>query len=135
MMNGIILSLLLALSSNLYAKGQDSFIGPEYDPPITSIDVSKAFDLDYNVEIKTLVDLIDKETKVNACVQAYVEKQGKSYARVVQENLYDLIHNFDKISSKIRGKKPEADPIPYDEKISALARVQCEAYYKMGVLK
>ena len=134
-MKSIILSLLLALSSNLYARTQDPFIGPEYDPPITSIDVSRAFDLDYNVEIKTLVDLVDREAKVGVCVQTYVEKQRNSYARVVQENLYDLIHNFEKISSKIQGKKPGADPISYDEKISSLARVQCESYYKMGVLK
>lgn len=110
-------------------------MGPEQPIPITSLEVSHMFDLENEVEIKTLDDLIDREAKVDACMQAYVEKQSKSYARVVQENLYDLIHNFDRIASKIQGKKAGTDSIPFDEKISALARVQCEAYYKMGVLK
>jgi len=53
----------------------------------------------------------------------------------VQDNLYNLIHNFDNIVSKINGKKTSLDNVPYVEKLEALAKVQCEAYYAIGVLK
>lgn len=133
-MKVIILCLLFVLTGNLYADDRNSFVDLEYEP-ITALEVSKRFYIDYDPDIESLIDLADKELKVDACVRTYVEKQAKSYAKVVQENLYDLIHNFDKIITKIQGKRPDQDNISYDEKISALARVQCETYYKMGVLK
>ena len=80
-------------------------------------------------------DLADKEEKISSCVDEYVKKQSKSYARIVKNNLYDLMNNFDRITSRIYGKKESADEVPYEDKIEALARVQCEAYYTMGVLK
>lgn len=80
-------------------------------------------------------DPADKEEKISSCVDEYVKKQSKSYARIVKNNLYDLMNNFDRITSRIYGKKESADEVPYEDKIEALARVQCEAYYTMGVLK
>lgn len=77
----------------------------------------------------------DKEEKITLCMEEYVRKQSKSYAKIAQSNLYNLLSNFDSIVAKIYGKKGLPDNIPYAEKIELLARVQCEAYYKMGVLK
>jgi hypothetical protein len=77
----------------------------------------------------------DKEEKIALCMREYIKKQSKSYAKIAQSNLYDLLNNFDNIVAKIYGKKSLPDDILYAEKIELLARVQCEAYYKMGVLK
>ena len=82
-----------------------------------------------------MVDVEDRENKVSVCVTNYIEKQSKSYAKVVKNNLYDLIRNFDRIASQVYGKRVLADDTPYQEKIEALAKVQCEAYYTMGMLK
>lgn len=80
------------------------------------------------------MDLI-KETKIAECAEIYINIQSKSYTKIVQNNLYDLIHNFNSIVSKIYGKKQLIDETPYEDKISALAKSQCEAYYMLGVLK
>lgn len=82
-----------------------------------------------------LLDIVDKEEKTAICMQAYVKKQAKTYLQTAQSNLFNLIHDFDNLVAKIYGKKGLPDNIPYDEKIAVLARLQCEAYYKMGVLK
>lgn len=131
-MRRIIFSLLLIYSSNLLAKGSD--LPPEV-LSITPLQVSQYFDEQYRPDIKDFVDLIDKEDKVTICIDEYVKKQSKSYSKIVQNNLYDLINNFGRITSRIYGKKQADDQIPYEDKIEALARVQCEAYYTMGVLK
>jgi len=131
-MGRIIFSLLLVFSSSIFAKGNDL---PSTDQDLTPVQVSRIFDEQNVISVEGLSDLVDREDKVNACIDSYIKKQSRSYARIVQNNLYDLIHNFDRITSKIYGKKPEMDEISYDEKLEALARVQCEAYYNMGVLK
>jgi len=131
-MRRIIFSLLLIYSSNLLAKGNDI---PAEVLSITPYQVSQLFDEQYKEDIKDLTDLVDKEVKVASCMEEYIKKQSKSYSRIVQNNLYDLIHNFDRITSRIYGKKQTVDEIPYEDKIEALARVQCEAYYTMGALK
>lgn len=82
-----------------------------------------------------VVDLVAKEEKTDACISEYVIKRDKSYDKITQSTLYDLIHNFGKITSRVYGKKPQGGDIPFEEKIEALARVQCEAYYALGVLK
>jgi len=131
-MRRIIFSLLLIYSSNLLAKGDDL---PAEVLAITPYQVSQLFEEQYKEDIKDLVDLVDKEEKVALCMEEYIKKQSKSYSKIVQNNLYDLIHNFDRIASRIYGKKQTVDEIPYEDKIEALARVQCEAYYTMGALK
>ena len=93
------------------------------------------FDEQQLVDIKSLPDLVDREDKVSRCVAEYVLKQSKSYSKIAQSNLYDLMNNFDSIVSRIYGKKRAEDNIPYEDKIEALAIVQCEAYYAMGALK
>lgn len=93
------------------------------------------FEDQYSANIESLPDLVDKEEKVSACMEEYIKKQGKTYSRIVQNNLYDLVHNFSRIASKIYGKKAEDDRIPMEDKIEALARLQCEAYYALKVLK
>jgi len=108
---------------------------PEFIEKMTPVRISQIFDEQNQISLDGLSDLIDREEKIGKCSEDYINKQSKSYAKKVQNNLYDLIHNFDRITSKIYGKNPSPDEIPYDEKIEALARVQCEAYYTMGVLK
>jgi len=131
-MRRIIFSLLIVCSLNSFAKGAEPL--PEL-PSITEVEVSRFFDEQFFPDIKVLVDLVDREEKVAVCVLEYVKKQSKSYSKIAQHNLYDLIHNFDRIASKIYGKNPQVDEISYEEKIEALGRVQCEAYYTMGILK
>jgi hypothetical protein len=45
------------------------------------------------------------------------------------------MNSFDRIISKIYGKKPDVDNTPYSEKIESLAKTQCETYFHMGILK
>jgi hypothetical protein len=130
MMRRIIFSLLLAFSVNSYAESSDQII-----ETFTPLEVSQLFDKDRTIGVEGLIDLIEKEEKILVCVEDYIKKQSKTYAKIAQNNLYDLIHNFDKITSRIYGKKPPVADISYEEKIEALARVQCEAYYTIGVLK
>lgn len=104
-------------------------------PTMSPVEVSRIFDQHQTISMVGLPDYIDHEEKVDRCMEEYIRIQTKSYARIVKNNLYDLIHNFDRITSEIYGKKPPVDETPYEEKIEALARVQCEAYYAMGVLK
>jgi hypothetical protein len=125
-MRRIIFSLLLLCSPNLFATEVEQ-------PP--EVVLLQLFEEQQVVEIKDLPDLVDKEVKITACVDDYIKRQSKTYAKIVKNNLYDLIHNFDRITSKIYGKKQEADEMSYEDKIGALAIVQCEAYYTIGVLK
>ena len=131
-MRRIVFSLLLVCSLNSFAKGTEPLVEL---PVITEEQVSQLFDEQFLPGLKDLFDFVDREEKVAVCVSEYIKKQSKSYSKIVQNNLYDLIHNFDRITSKIYGKKQSADEIPYEDKIEALGRVQCEAYYTMGVLK
>ena len=124
-----VFSLLLVCSVHSFAKGHDII------DQNTSLEVNKIFSDSYKPGLASLVDYIDKDNKVTSCIDNYVKKQLKSYSRIAQENLYGLIHNFDGVLSKLYGKKELPDDIPYSEKIELLARVQCEAYYKIGALK
>jgi hypothetical protein len=67
-----------------------------------------------------------KQEQVDRCVEEYIRKQSKSYARIVQNNLYNLMQALGKVDN---------NSITYDEKIETLAKIQCETYYKLGVLK
>jgi hypothetical protein len=118
-MRRIIFSLLVLLSLNSYADEVEL-------PPEESLDP---------VEIVQPIEIVEKDNKIGYCVHDYVKKQSRSYAKIAQGNLYDLIHNFTKISKKIYGKKPIEDNVAHDEKLEALAKIQCEAYYEIGVLK
>src|SRR6478735_8441107 len=103
-MRRIIFSLLLAISFNSYADSPELNI-----EMFTAIEISNLFDKTDNIVVDDLIDLIDKEEKIGICVKDYIKKQTKSYAKIAQNNLYDLIHNFDKIASKIYGKKSVED--------------------------
>lgn len=129
-MRRIIFSLLFAFSINSYAESSDQNI-----ETFTPVEISNLFDKSDSIGIEGLIDLIEKEEKIKVCVDDYIKKQTKSYAKIAQNNLYDLIHNFDNIVSRVYGKKPTEGNITYDEKIETLAKVQCEAYYTIGVLK
>ncbi len=121
-MRRIIFSLLVLLSLNSYADEIDL-------PPENALNPVEI------VQPAEVVQIVEKENKIGYCVHDYVKKQSRSYAKIAQGNLYDLIHNFKKITKKVYGKKPTEDDITHDEKLEALARIQCEAYYEIGVLK
>ena len=122
--------LFLFCSFGAYARGNDVFTDT-----VTSYSVNSIYTSMNITGIKGLPDLIDQEEKVSACVNEYIRKQSRSYSKIAQDNLYNLINNFGIILSKVQGKKSAIDDIPYTEKIEALARVQCETYYTLGVLK
>ena len=132
MMRILIVLLSLGCFTNSFAKGNDLYVEAL---GITPFQVSEIFTEYHKEDIKTLIDLVDKEEKVSRCVAEYVVKQSKSYSKIAQSNLYDLMNNFGSIVSRIYGKKKVEDDIPYEDKIEALAKVQCEAYYAMGTLK
>ncbi len=121
-------------SLNAFANTREE-IGFTEAMVVTPVEVNRVYDEQNTISIVGLPDILDRQEKVEACMTEYIRRQSKSYAKIVQNNLYDMIHNFDRIASKIYGKKPGEDEISYEDKIEALARVQCEAYYTMGVLK
>ncbi len=133
-MRRVIFSLLVLCSLNAFANTREE-IGFTEAMVVTPVEVNRAYDEQNTISIVGLPDILDRQEKVEACMTEYIRRQSKSYAKIVQNNLYDMIHNFDRIASKIYGKKPGEDEISYEDKIEALARVQCEAYYTMGVLK
>jgi hypothetical protein len=102
---------------------------------MTPVKVNMLFSMMNVFDSNTLPNFVEREKRIVGCVENYIESQSKTYAKIVKNNLYDLIHNFDIIASKIYGKKPVLDDATYEEKIRALARVQCEAYNDIGVLK
>jgi hypothetical protein len=120
---------LLFISFNIQAEGSDIL----YDivPPRQ---VMQIFDKNLSDTLQ-LEDFVIREEKISACIGQYVEKQTKSYAKGVKNNLYDLLNDFERILSRIYGKKLSPSDVSYTEKIEALAKVQCEAYYSLGVLK
>jgi len=116
-MRRIIFSLLVLVSLNSYADD-------EIDLPPENV-----------ITPGEVVQIVEKDNKIGDCVNDYIKKQSKSYAKIAQSNLYDLIHNFNKVTKRIYGKKPTEDDIAHEEKLEALAKIQCEAYYTIGVLK
>lgn len=129
-MNKLVIILLLICSTS-YAKEPEQVI----EQPLTPVQILAQFEEQNTLDISTLPDLVDKEEKVSLCMEEYIKKQSRSYSRIAQNNLYDLIHNFERITSMIAGKKISRDSIPMEEKLEVLARLQCEAYYTMGVLE
>lgn len=97
--------------------------------------MNRLFDSEVKLNLSDLNDLIDKETKITYCVDEYIRKQTKSYSKIVQINLYNLLNNFDRITSTLYNKKAHQDTISHEDKIETLASVQCELYYNIGLLK
>ncbi len=127
-MKKIVFLLLLVIPFCISAKGTESEL-------ITPIQINKLFSDEYKISLDGLFDVVDKEEKVLTCTQEYIKKQSKTYLKFAQNNLYELMNNFDGVVSKLTGKKASPDNTPYEDKVELLAKVQCEAYYKMGVLK
>lgn len=122
MLKGILITLCFLVGTNLYADEQESII-----------DFSQF--VIWFEDTNNLMDYTVKEELVSSCAKDYIKQQSKSYTKIVQDNLYDLIHNFERITSKIYGKAGKTDNIPYSEKVETLAKVQCELYFNMGMLK
>ncbi len=131
MMNKLVLALFLIYSSGLLAKEIETVA----EQPPAPVQIVKTFEERAAHDISVLPDLVDKEEKVSECMVTYIQKQSKSYSRNAQNNLYDMIHNFDRVASKIYGKKAVDDDVPIQDKVEALARLQCEAYYALKILK
>jgi anaerobic ribonucleoside-triphosphate reductase len=101
---------------------------------LEAIYIHQIFDEQNRVDISKLPDFVIKEDKINKCIEEYIRRQSKSYAKNVQSNLYNLIYNFDSVLSSFLGKKLK-DNISLEEKIEMLAKMQCDAYYAIGILK
>lgn len=101
---------------------------------ISEIQVNQTYNEYNKMVIGKLADLIDRESKVSNCMETYIKKQSKSYSKMIQSNLYDLMRNFNKLSLSIYGKSISIYDIPYKEKIEILAKIQCDVYYVMGIL-
>ena len=126
----IVFILLLIFSLPSYAEGSD-VIYETFAP----LEINKLYTLGNFIIPGNLTDVVDRENKVGICIEEYVIKESKSYSKIVQENLYDLLNNIDKITAKIYGRKYQGDDkTSRHEKLVALARVQCEAYYSIGEL-
>lgn len=124
----ILLLLFITPFCTAYAKVTETEI-------VTVLQINTIFNETIKMSTIGLLDAVDKEEKMSQCIQEYVKKQAKTYLQTAQGNLFNLIHDFDNLVSKIYGKKGLPDNIPYEEKVAVLAKLQCEAYYKMGVLK
>ena len=111
-MRRIIVSLLVFLSVNSYAD-----------------------DVQEDLGTSAIIEIVEKDNKLDLCVEEYIKKQSRPHAKIVQDTLYDLIHNFDNIISRIYGKKQANKEIAYEEKVETLARLQCEVYHEIGELK
>lgn len=93
-----------------------SSISSEYGPTILeAIYIHQMFDEQNQIDIRKLPDSVIKEDKINKCIEEYIRRQSKSYAKHVQNNLYNLIYNFDGVLSSFLGKKLK-DNIPLEEK-------------------
>jgi hypothetical protein len=101
---------------------------------ITPTQVLYMFEEQEPIDITALVDITDKTEKINACISSY-KKMQSSYSKTVKDNLYNLIHNFSKVVSKLSNKQQKEDTMSYEDKVEVLAGVQCEAYYAMRMLK
>ena len=126
-MQAIIL-LLLLFSNHLFAKESLS-AKPD------NIFILRHFEEQNRIDIKTLPDLIEKEEKLELCIEQYIKNQSKSNTRQIQNNLYDLVYNFKGVVSGLVDNKKRQDNIPLKEKIEVLGRLQCELYFSMGILK
>lgn len=102
---------------------------------VTPIEISKIFDESTIYKLSNFLNLIEREEKVESCVVSYLDKKIRSNSKVTKQILYDLMRNFNRITLRIYGKKIESDNTSYEEKLKIVARIQCEAYYNMGVLK
>ena len=134
-MRTFVFYILLVFSLNIFAEEGEPMGPPE--PDISPLQVSQIFDSSNTLDKKIkLVDLVAKEEKISICIDAYKEKQMKSWAKIPQTNLYEFLHNPERMNARIYGKKDKAsDEVSYEEKIDALATLQCEAYYAIGILK
>lgn len=75
----------------------------------------------------------EKEIKISECIEDYIKRQKKSYLVESQNDLYYLMHDFGKIIKKLDGK-PVNSTVSREEKLLSLAKIQCEAYYSLGIL-
>lgn len=77
----------------------------------------------------------ERETKISQCVKDYIEKQSRSSRQRVQRNLYDLLHNFDGVVSRLNNKRIIPDNTSFQERLEAVAKLQCELFYTSKILK
>lgn len=130
-MQRLLVLFLLFLSFNTYADQ------PAWDisPTLGTLLNIKSFDETFTIDLQSLQDLISKDEKIKICMDDYIDKQSKTYTKVVKQNLYDLMNNVSSITSRIQGKKPLENGKTYTEKIEVLAKIQCELYYAINTLK
>lgn len=123
--------VLLFASVSAFAEGSDVMY-----VVVKPLNVLQLFTMQTQLNKDSLPDYVKREADVTECISDYVKRQSKSYSKVVQNNLYDLIHNFNRVVSRIHNNKaPLPDSVSYTEKIIALGQIQCNAYYAIGALE
>ena len=128
-MKKILLLLLLIISATSYSKEFDVQVDSSNSVKDMITIVEKTIQVSDNI-----APISEKEIKIKNCLEEYTKKQSKSYSKIIQNNLYDLIYNFNNILSKLYNGKIKND-ISFEEKIAMLSKIQCEAYYDLGILK
>ena len=114
--------LALAFSTGAHAQADELWVNSVFQMR----QVSPLEAVDYTVSYE----------KFEKCVDGYVKKQSHSYAKAAQSNLYDLVHNFDQVLSKLSNKKIDSkSTVTKEERILALAQIQCNTYHRMGLLE
>jgi predicted transcriptional regulator len=83
----------------------------------------------------TAIDLIDKQEKVNYCVTDYKKRRAKKGANTVRDILFGMISNFEQTISGINANRQNKNIVANEKKLQALALMQCEIFYSMGVLE
>lgn len=126
-MRRILSVLILCVTSITVAA--ESQIG-DFD----SLRVNALFELYQSPDIYDARDILDKQDRIDRCIEEYKTKRPRRSVSVVQDKLYDMIYNFDQVVERLKGRSPGKDRVPDTEKIAALAVIQCETFYSMGVL-
>lgn len=127
----LVLALCALTVISVSAKTVDMFL----IAPMTSLDINREFSQKTVITLSGLTDVVNKEDKISTCIVTYIKRQSRSYTKQTQDNLYNLMNDFDNIIARLYNKQVAPSDITHNEKIEVLARIQCDAYYKIGVLK
>lgn len=106
-----------------------------YNDSFDSLSVHRLHELYQPMDLPVARDVLDKYERVERCIEEYKTKRPRRGAGVVQDTLYDMIHNFDQVASRLKGRREKKDTVTDEEKLAAIAVIQCETFYSMGVLK
>jgi hypothetical protein len=129
-MNRKLIFAILIFFFAVNAKAEDQLSEAEVND---LVQVNSVFESTENVDLEKVQDLIDRNQKIEFCSMKYIDERKHRYTKAVQENLYDLVHNFKKVVTELKGKEG-TDKVSYDEMLDTNAHAHCEQLYDMGWL-